>query len=317
MFSRIGWGLLFGLWAAACAPAASAPETAPPPWQQWTPQPYATRTPAAAPRPPAAIEAAAAPTPTPHLYQVQEGDTLVGIASRFGLSLDALLLANPTVSAAALQPGDVLQLPAAEDALLLPQADGVEVTQAVCYPQTPTTSTCLFLVANRGEQPVEDVMVQLALTLPNGERTTVQAFLLLDALFPGQQAPGAVHLDGRWETAAIRARVQTALPFAYSGGRYAAARVQQLQAEGQGAFLQVDGLASPPFAEGQWQTVQVALSVFDASGRLVGVRRVDLPVEQGEGGAQPFSVQVFSFGGERVQVSAAAVWAAGPCPFCP
>ncbi|MFQ5419866.1 MAG: LysM peptidoglycan-binding domain-containing protein, partial [Anaerolineae bacterium] len=51
------------------------------------------------------------PTPTPQMsYSVQSGDTLLGIAVRFGLSLPDLLAYNGLTTETVLQPGDVLLL---------------------------------------------------------------------------------------------------------------------------------------------------------------------------------------------------------------
>jgi peptidoglycan DL-endopeptidase LytF len=46
-------------------------------------------------------------------YTVKDGDTLAGIASRFGVSLDDLRAANPNINGAALSIGQSLRLPAA------------------------------------------------------------------------------------------------------------------------------------------------------------------------------------------------------------
>jgi LysM repeat protein len=45
-------------------------------------------------------------------YSVKSGDTLAGIAERFGVSLDDLRAANPNLNPAALSVGDLVRLPA-------------------------------------------------------------------------------------------------------------------------------------------------------------------------------------------------------------
>jgi LysM repeat protein len=72
--------------------------------------PTATDTPAPKPSP----QPTAAPTATPEItaYTVVEGDTLWDIAVRFGLSLDALIAANPQINPDLLSLGAVLNIPA-------------------------------------------------------------------------------------------------------------------------------------------------------------------------------------------------------------
>ena len=71
-----------------------------------TPTPQATPTATPVPRP--------TPTPTPVVYTVQAGDTLSGIAARFGLTLEQLVQANRLVDPDSLQIVQQLTIPPSE-----------------------------------------------------------------------------------------------------------------------------------------------------------------------------------------------------------
>jgi LysM repeat protein len=68
----------------------------------------ATATPVATPQP------TPTPTPTPSTYEVQPGDTLLGIAGQFGIDVEALAAANDISDADVIYPGQVLDIPAPE-----------------------------------------------------------------------------------------------------------------------------------------------------------------------------------------------------------
>jgi LysM repeat protein len=53
----------------------------------------------------------AVPNRNPHSYQVQQGDTISGIASKFKLKTSAVLAANPKVRPEKLRPGQNINLP--------------------------------------------------------------------------------------------------------------------------------------------------------------------------------------------------------------
>ncbi len=248
---------------------------------------------------------------------VQSGDTMISIANHFGVTLADLAAANPQVSPSFLQPGDTLQIPAASGgAAVPPLADFVEILQVQCYPAAApyTGSTqCLALVENQGDVPVEDVAVRVLLHPTDGDTVSAQAFALLDALFPSARVPVVLLLEGVYPNAEIEAQVVSALPFDENGGRYAEGRARQIFGTASSTSLAVDGWVTPP--PGDWASVWLALSGFDADGRLVAARRVAMNVDGAA--AQPFQAYLFSLAGEISRIDIAVIWAADSCLLCP
>jgi LysM repeat protein len=75
-----------------------------------------------------------APSPTPHIYIIQSGDTLLAIAQEYGISIDDLMSTNRLESADSLTAGQELIIPKAEG------ASGPSATSEVDS-QTTATST--------------------------------------------------------------------------------------------------------------------------------------------------------------------------------
>lgn len=75
------------------------------------------------------------PVPTPVVYEVQRGDVPAAIAARHGVSVDALLSANPSIAPSRLRPGDRLVIPGSSVPAATP-------TEAV---PTPTPDNTIFV----------------------------------------------------------------------------------------------------------------------------------------------------------------------------
>jgi LysM repeat protein len=93
------------------APEPTAAPTEPPPADTPVPAEPDTPTPAAAPTEPPPPGPTNTPSPLGQTYVVQSGDIPVSIAQRFGITVEALLAANPGIDPNGLQVGQVLVIP--------------------------------------------------------------------------------------------------------------------------------------------------------------------------------------------------------------
>lgn len=248
------------------------------------------------------------PTATPFLYVVAENDTMIGIAVRFGLTLDELQLANPGVDPRVLSVGTELVIPTGAGggapALPAPTAAALDVAQSYCYPTAATGLWCFMLVENdqpqsqEGEdyRPLENISASIALYSAEGAQlASKEAFAPLNLLQVGARLPLVVFFDSPpAEWAFAQGQVLTALSVSSESGRYLDAEIEEMdiQISNDGLFANISadvGISGSQPASVIW----IAAIAYDAEGRVVGVRRW----ESG-GGESPVSAafQVFSLG---------------------
>ena len=157
----------------ACQVAQS-PETATP---TSTLRPYLQRTatPTLATRP-ASLSTAPplGPTATPWVHVVQSGDTLLGIAARYGVDYEDLLIANPGIDPRLLSIGTEILIPGSGGepiTALLPTPTPLPLNLSVvrCYRTISESMWCLTEVRNSSSEAVEGISVLLRLIDPEGE----------------------------------------------------------------------------------------------------------------------------------------------------
>lgn len=167
-----------------------------------TPSPETARTPqVATPLP--------TPTPTPFIYTVAKDDTLLGIAARFGLSLDDLLAVNPGIDPRFLTIGLTLTIPLASEGNI-PQPQVLQIPLVLgsprCFPLPDASRWCIVQVSNPNDFPVSTVSLLWVLS----EDESLSSVLPIDILPPGVSLPAGVILP---PDATLRdVKIRSALP---------------------------------------------------------------------------------------------------------
>jgi len=251
-------------------------------------------------------------TPTPISHIIREGEDMFGLAYRYGLPLDALMTANPTINPRAMRVGSVMIIPYSDRPTPTSQNPTptplpVEVGQPACYPAQDGSLTCLLPVRNATGEAVENLTGRLRLRLqPGGEIQEVTAFPGLNRLAAGSSLPLVAYLPAPApQSVQVNGELVTALPVAEDGARYLAASLHDVQVkitpDGLSAQLEgqvgLDGSDSPTA-----KTVWVLAVAYNGGGQMVGVRRWENPGALEAGKMLDFQVQVYSLAGAITRV---------------
>jgi LysM repeat protein len=293
------------LWIAACSPQVT--HTPPPPGDVI---PFATST--RATQPPQTPEGLVPlttplPSPTPFTYQVKSGDTMSGIAEKFGISLESLLGANPEVSSNSMSVGTTLKIPGDPANLTgepTPTPAPFTVEQIKCYPTADNGMWCFVLAHNDFSEFVENVSAQISLVDANGGVLGSQIALLpLNILPPNTSLPLAAYFPNVSSGVKPQVQILTAIKLLPNDKRYLPATVSNtlVLVDAEGRSAQVNGqvvLNGDQAAKQVWVTG----TAYDEAGSVVGVRRWESTEGISAGGNLPFELMVSSLGGKITRV---------------
>ncbi|HOU14009.1 MAG TPA: FxLYD domain-containing protein [Anaerolineae bacterium] len=185
-------------------PTPTAPPTGTP-----TPRATATLAPGAFLTPiPPTVTLTPSPTPTPVVHVVEQGNTLLGIALEYGVTVDALVQVNGLDPSQYLHIGQVLIIPLGEEeeltdmGIVVPVGNMILATptplpldiSGVALYQTPVGGVwCMGEVVNTTGSPVTNLQVQAALVAHDGTPLALSvALAAADYLAPSGRAPFAV-----------------------------------------------------------------------------------------------------------------------------
>jgi murein DD-endopeptidase MepM/ murein hydrolase activator NlpD len=263
--------------------------------------PYQTTTPAETATILPVLTSIILPTPTTFTYSIVAGDTLIAIAERFGITLEALIAANPGIQPSALLVGDSLVIPtgSSNPAEPTPSPAPLRIQQARCWPQSDGGLWCFALIQNEYAQAVENLSAQFTLLDLDGQEIASQAaFAMLNTLPSGSSMPLAVHFPAPMPVdPAVRVQVLTAIRLLPGDARYLPAATDNtlLRIDPSGRTAQVTGrvlLTGPGTASSTW----VLAVVYDETGNVVGLRRWESQSPLSVDSPLSFDFSVYSLG---------------------
>jgi phage tail protein X len=218
------------------------------------------------------------PTPTASTYTVVQGDTLSSIAQHTGVSLEALLAANPGISPTTLSVGIELIIPAGDQVPRepTPTPAPLPLQQAHCWPETTGGLWCFALVQNTYAETLENLSAQFSLLDSNGEElASLVVYGLLDILPPGTFTPLAAHFAPPVQMdASVRVQVLTAIRLLPGDTRYLPVRLENtlVSVDASGRTAKVSGRVLL-MGTGTANMLWVLATAYDGAGNVVGVRR--------------------------------------------
>jgi len=296
--------------AAACSPqaapsVATSAETLP----GITLSPYIqdTKTPTPEPSPGGTPAPLPSPSPTPILHTVTGGESFGTIAVKYGITVDALIIANPTVNPNAIPVGTVLNIPAApsegDSASVLPTPIPVTLQAPACYQDTVRRIICFLDAANSSATPIEGVSATLRYLSADGSLKEAVAYSLLNRIPAGVAVPlyAVFPADKTWN-GSMDAELRSAIPsLAVSSKVEISGTAIELNAEGSSARVTGMITAGDASTSGYW----VLLVGRNGQGQITAARRFNVSLPDGETSVE-FSFQVYSLAGviETVDVLA-------------
>jgi LysM repeat protein len=246
-----------------------------------------------------------APTPTPFLYTVKNDDTMLGIAYQFGVTLQDLQAANPTVDPHFMGPGLQLVIPiGGEIPESIPTATAYPVAakQPLCYPAGDGGAWCIVAIQNDQKTSLENLSAWIGLYTQQGENFANQvADAPINILRPGSTMPLMAYFAPPLPSNfTARSELVSALEVDVNDQRYMDAdiKMNNVQINDDGNQVLVSGEVLLPEDMPNPSQVWILAVAYDAKGDVVGVRKWK------SDGETQFELNVYSLGEkiENVQV---------------
>ncbi len=249
-------------------------------------------------------------TPTLRVHTVISGEVLSYIAGMYGVTVSAIVAANPGMNPDVLSVGQKINIPAPKpggtgsgSGLPTPTPAPVELGTPNCLRVLDGGAWCFLPIRNGMGNLIENVSAVITLSGSSGQSVAQTSFTVLDVIPPGITLPIAVYIPAPIPVPfTVSAVVSTGLIVPTGDTRYLANHIESLLVgiEPDGRSAQVSGEVRLEDASVSPSHVWVALVAYDESEKIVGVRRLEYT------NTFSFSGWVYSQGGAIVRVDVVA-----------
>ncbi|NPV86631.1 MAG: LysM peptidoglycan-binding domain-containing protein [Anaerolineae bacterium] len=288
------------------------------PERQLIPYHTATATSTFLPAPAATMTPLPPASPTPVTHTVKAGEDMGGIAYRYGISIAALMAANPEVNPNLMSIGTVLIIPASsnpdttENSPPGPTPVPVSLSAPQCYPSQEGGLWCFLRVENLTSMEVESVSAKVQITSESGETSHRTAITPLNVLKAGSWLPMLVYFPPPLPPLPYQANASllTALAASDSSMRYPNVQIENFQYEiaqnGLSAFVSGEAVCDTDIAQ-----ANITAAALDQYGNLTGVRNWVSRSPLAAGQRMPFAFHVY---GSGQKINRAVLFAEGHSP---
>ena len=244
-------------------------------------------------------------SPTPIVYRIAKGDTLLVIAQKFGVTVRALQDTNGITDPRALRVGQELMIPEPETgaAAAEPTVESTPLPFAVENVSFANTQLgglwCFGEIRNTTGTDLEQAGVTVSLLDETGAAVAeAQDYIQVELLQPGERAPFAIRFQVPPQSFASYLVAPWKGIQGYVGGYYLDLVSEEAHGEGERyATYTVSGFIANTGPEDAVDVI-VTITLYDALGRVVGTRRA--PPEYNViplGGRSAFSIELTPAGG--------------------